>query len=55
LEEALLHGDVVNIETKRIELEAPNISRSEIRKLLITQYRAFSKKMISHVRAVMNR
>jgi hypothetical protein len=44
LAEALLHGDVVNIETKRIELEAHNISRSEIRKLLITQYRAFSMK-----------
>lgn len=44
LEEALLHGDVVNIEAKRIELEEQNLSRSEIRERLTTQYRAFSKK-----------
>jgi hypothetical protein len=52
LEEALLHGAVVNIETKRIELEAHNIIRREIRKHNIE---LSQRKMISHVRAVMNR
>ncbi|WP_312470325.1 hypothetical protein [Neobacillus sp.] len=44
MEEALLHGDVVNIEARRMELEEQNLSRSEIRRQLTSQYRAFSKK-----------
>ena len=44
LEEALLHGGIVNIETKRMELEANNLSRNEIRKRLTEQYRVFSRK-----------
>ncbi|CAH2716686.1 hypothetical protein BACCIP111895_03874 [Neobacillus rhizosphaerae] len=44
MEEALLHGGVVNIEARRMELEEQNLSRSEIRRQLTTQYRAFSKK-----------
>jgi hypothetical protein len=44
LEEALLHGGIVNIETKRLELEGKNLSRDEIRKRLIDQYRVFSRK-----------
>jgi hypothetical protein len=44
LEEALLHGGIVNIETKRMELEGKNVSRNEIRKSLSDQYRVFSRK-----------
>ncbi|MGX6445794.1 hypothetical protein ACWM35_21465 [Neobacillus sp. K501] len=44
MEEALLHGGIVNIETKRSELEGKNFSRSEIRKKLTEQYRVFSRK-----------
>jgi hypothetical protein len=44
LEEALLHGGIVNIETKRMELEGINLSRNEIRKMLTKQYRVFSRK-----------
>jgi hypothetical protein len=44
LEEAMLHGGIVNIETKRMELEGENVSRNEIRKRLADQYRVFSRK-----------
>jgi hypothetical protein len=40
---ALLHGYVVNIESKRMELEKQNLSRSEKIRQLADQYRAFSK------------
>ncbi|CAH2716697.1 hypothetical protein BACCIP111895_03885 [Neobacillus rhizosphaerae] len=39
-----MHGDVVNIEAKRIELEEQNLTRSEIREQLTSQYRVLSKK-----------
>lgn len=44
LEEALLHGSIVNIETRRMELEAKKLSRNEIRNKLAEQYRVFSRK-----------
>ncbi|MCM3694611.1 hypothetical protein [Neobacillus niacini] len=44
MDEALLHGDLVNIEAMRIELEGENLSRIEIRRKLDDQLRAFSKK-----------
>jgi hypothetical protein len=44
LDEALLHGDLVNIEATRIQLEGQNLNRSEIRRKLNDQLRAFSKK-----------
>jgi hypothetical protein len=44
LEEAQLHGDIINIETKRLELESENYSRDDIRSILNSQYRALSKK-----------
>lgn len=44
LEEALLHGGIVNIGTKRMELEGKDLRRNGIRKMLIDQYRVLSKK-----------
>ena len=44
LDEALLHGDLVNIEAMRMELEGQNLNRSEIKRKLNDQLRAFSKK-----------
>lgn len=44
LEEALLHGDLFNIEAKRTEYERQHLNRSEISRQLTMQYRAFSKK-----------
>lgn len=44
LDEALLHGDLVNIEAMRMELEGQDLNRSEIKRKLNDQLRAFSKK-----------
>ncbi|WP_160725123.1 DUF7830 domain-containing protein [Bacillus sp. USDA818B3_A] len=44
MEEALLHGDIINIEEKRLELESENISRDDIRRQLNDKYRVLSKK-----------
>lgn len=44
LDEALLHGDLVNIEAMRMDLEGNNLNRSEIKRKLNDQLRAFSKK-----------
>ncbi|QCJ41177.1 hypothetical protein FAY30_04285 [Bacillus sp. S3] len=44
MDEALLHGDIINIETKRLGLEAQNINRKEIINQLNNRYRALSKK-----------
>jgi hypothetical protein len=44
LEEAFLHGELINIETKRLELEGRHLKRSEIWKQLNRQYRTLSRK-----------
>ncbi|MEH7304206.1 hypothetical protein [Neobacillus drentensis] len=44
MEEALLHGEFINIETKRLELESENIRRDDIINQLNKRYRALSKK-----------
>ncbi|SDN87444.1 hypothetical protein [Bacillus sp. OK048] len=44
MDEALLHGDLVNIEAMRMELEGQKLNRSEIKRKLNDQLRAFSKK-----------
>jgi hypothetical protein len=44
LEEAILHGDIVNIEALRLGLERQNLNRNEIKRQLNERYRVFSKK-----------
>jgi hypothetical protein len=44
MDSALLHGDIINIEDKRFELESQNLSRKEIKKQLEGSYRVFSQK-----------
>jgi hypothetical protein len=44
LEEAILHGDMVNIEAIRLGLERQNLNRNEIKRQLNERYRVFSKK-----------
>ncbi|MEH7418459.1 hypothetical protein V7266_24645 [Neobacillus drentensis] len=46
MEEALLHGDIINIEAKRIELESERTGRDNIINQLNKQYRALSKKRV---------
>jgi hypothetical protein len=44
MDEALLHGDVINIEIKRLELESEKINREDIINQLNKRYRALSRK-----------
>jgi hypothetical protein len=44
LEEAFLHGDVINIELKRLELESEKMSRDDMINRFNKRYRALSKK-----------
>ncbi|WP_423800706.1 hypothetical protein [Neobacillus sp. SAB-20_R2A] len=44
MEEALLHGNIINIEAKRQELESESFSRDDIISKLNDQYRVLSKK-----------
>jgi hypothetical protein len=50
LEEALLYGDVINIELKRLELESEKMNRDDMINQFNKRYRALSKK--KHLLAV---